>query len=111
MVLTTPDANRTFLTHLGNSTQTSVSPRLAAAITGCRLLLVEGYLWELPGAKTFIGHAMQIARRAASPAASGRQRRACRLHVTPACVWPACRPALVQELILHASGPAAPASG
>ena len=65
MVLTTPDANRTFLTHLGNSTQTSVSPRLSAAITGCRLLLVEGYLWELPGAEAFIGHAMKIARCAA----------------------------------------------
>ena len=62
MVLTTPDANRTFLTHLGSSAQTQVSPRLATALAGCRLLLVEGYLWELPEAAAFIGQAMSIAR-------------------------------------------------
>lgn len=62
MVLTTPDANRTFLTHLGSAAQTQVSERLAAAIAGCRLLLVEGYLWEMPQAQAFIGHAAQLAR-------------------------------------------------
>lgn len=57
--LTTPDANRTFLSYLGGGQALALAPAARAAVTGARALLVEGYLWELPGAQAAIGEAVR----------------------------------------------------
>jgi sugar/nucleoside kinase (ribokinase family) len=62
IVLTTPDANRTFLSYLGSSQTLTLSAAAKAAISRTRVLIVEGYLWEMPGAKEAIGSAVRLAR-------------------------------------------------
>ena len=64
MVLTTPDANRTMLSYLGTSAEIALDSRLTAAIASARLLVIEGYLWEMPGASSTLPRAMQLARAA-----------------------------------------------
>lgn len=54
VVLTTPDASRSMLSFLGTSAEVAVDAALEAAIARTRLLVVEGYLWELPGAQRTI---------------------------------------------------------
>lgn len=62
IVLTTPDANRTFLSYLGSSQTLTLSAAAKAAISRTRVLIVEGYLWEMPGAQEAIGSAVRLAR-------------------------------------------------
>ena len=62
IVLTTPDANRTFLSYLGSSQTLTLSADAKAAISRTRVLIVEGYLWEMPGAVEAIGSAVRLAR-------------------------------------------------
>ena len=62
MVLTTEDANRTFLSYLGASQELHFSEEIAAAIASSRLLIIEGYLWEMPGAADVIRQAINVAR-------------------------------------------------
>ncbi|EIE21629.1 Ribokinase-like protein, partial [Coccomyxa subellipsoidea C-169] len=62
IVLTTPDANRTFLSYLGSSQTLTLSAAAEAAICRTRVLIVEGYLWEMLGAKEAIGAAVRLAR-------------------------------------------------
>lgn len=64
IVLTTADAQRTFLSYLGSdqTLATTSDPGLAPALGRTRLLVVEGYLWELPGAAEAIGAAVAAAR-------------------------------------------------
>lgn len=50
IVLTTPDANRTFLSYLGTSQDLELTPEVTAAVRGSRMVALEGYLWEMPGA-------------------------------------------------------------
>ena len=47
MVLTTPDANRTMLSYLGTQHEVGIDGALEAAISSARVLLIEGYLWEV----------------------------------------------------------------
>ena len=47
MVLTTPDANRTMLSYLGTQHEVGIDSALEAAISSARVLLIEGYLWEV----------------------------------------------------------------
>jgi len=47
VVLTTPDANRTFLSYLGSSQELTLTPAAEAAIASTRVLIIEGYLWEM----------------------------------------------------------------
>jgi sugar/nucleoside kinase (ribokinase family) len=49
-VLTSPDAQRTMLSYPGSAVEVEVDAGLGAAIAASRLLVLEGYLWELPGA-------------------------------------------------------------
>ena len=63
VVLTTGDADRTFLSFLGDGQALALTPGLDAAIGRCRMLVVEGYLWEMPGASEVIGRAICAARR------------------------------------------------
>ncbi len=60
MVLTTPDANRTMLSYLGTPAPVVLDARLTAAIARARLLVIEGYVWEMPGAVASITAALEV---------------------------------------------------
>ena len=62
VVATTPDAQRSFLSHVEAAGPLVWDEGALAAASSCRLLLVEGYLWELPGASEAIGRAVDAAR-------------------------------------------------
>ncbi|KAK9840254.1 hypothetical protein WJX74_006291 [Apatococcus lobatus] len=62
IVLTTPDANRTMLSYLGSHEHLQLSEASRAAITRSRMLIIEGYLWEMPGALEAILAAISHAR-------------------------------------------------
>ncbi|KAI3435849.1 hypothetical protein D9Q98_001907 [Chlorella vulgaris] len=62
-VLTSPDAQRTMLSYLGTAAEVAVDAALEAAIARSRLLVVEGYLWELPNAQRTITAAIAAAQR------------------------------------------------
>ncbi len=47
IVMTTPDANRTFMSYLGSSQELQLTAEAVAAISSTRLLIIEGYLWEM----------------------------------------------------------------
>lgn len=60
LVLTSPaDAARTMLSYLGTPAEIAVDAALAAAISRSRLLVLEGYLWELPGAASTVAKVRQ----------------------------------------------------
>ncbi|KAL4458478.1 hypothetical protein ABPG75_013343 [Micractinium tetrahymenae] len=63
VVLTLPDAQRTMCSYLGTPAEIAVDAALEAAISRSRLLVVEGYLWELPHAARTIGKAIAAAQR------------------------------------------------
>ncbi|GAB2249615.1 hypothetical protein Droror1_Dr00012974 [Drosera rotundifolia] len=48
IVLTTPDAQRTMLAYQGTSSSVSYDPCLCSTVTKTNILVVEGYLFELP---------------------------------------------------------------
>jgi hypothetical protein len=60
MVLTTPDANRTMLSYLGTPAPVVLDARLEAAIAHSRLLVIEGYVWEMPDAVASISAALEV---------------------------------------------------
>lgn len=63
MVLTTPDANRTFLSYLGEAQQElHLTEAVLSAIEHSRMLIIEGYLWEMPCARTVLMDAIAAAR-------------------------------------------------
>lgn len=47
VVMTTPDANRTFMSYLGSAQELQLTPEAEASISSTRLLIIEGYLWEM----------------------------------------------------------------
>mmetsp|Transcript_18668 Transcript_18668/g.56425 ORF Transcript_18668/g.56425 Transcript_18668/m.56425 type:complete len:447 (-) Transcript_18668:375-1715(-) len=61
MVLTTPDANRTMLSYLGTPAPVVLDPALTTAIARARMLVIEGYVWEMPGAAESITAAIEVA--------------------------------------------------
>lgn len=61
MVLTTPDANRTMLSYLGTPAPVVLDSVLCAAIARARMLVIEGYVWEMPGAAESIAAAIEVA--------------------------------------------------
>lgn len=64
LVLTSPDAQRTMLSYLGTeAAEVAVDAAMAAAIARSRLLVVEGYLFELPNAQRTITKAIAAAQR------------------------------------------------
>lgn len=63
VVLTTPDAQRSFLSYPG-SAHDLLKDVTSQAISNCRILVIEGYLWEIPGAWEGIRHAIVAAREA-----------------------------------------------
>lgn len=62
MVFTTPDAQRSFLSSFSSEDNIHLTPALLQAVTKSRLLVIEGYLWELPGAAEVIPAVVKHAR-------------------------------------------------
>jgi hypothetical protein len=63
IVLTTPDAHRTMLSYQGMSSVVHFDTNLASAISKSRILVVEGYLWEIPETIEAIAQACEAAHR------------------------------------------------
>ncbi|KDP39538.1 hypothetical protein JCGZ_02558 [Jatropha curcas] len=63
IVLTTPDAQRTMLAYQGTSSTVNYDPCLASVISKTNILVIEGYLFELPDTIKTISRACQEARR------------------------------------------------
>ncbi|KAH8970367.1 hypothetical protein BDL97_02G085500 [Sphagnum fallax] len=61
IVLTTPDAQRTMLSYQGMSSVVHFDANLAVAISKSRVLVVEGYLWEIPRTIEAIAQACEAA--------------------------------------------------
>lgn len=68
MVLTTPDAQRSFLSFF-TSDRLALSERLRSAVRGCRLVVMEGYLWEMEGAEAYMAEVIRIAHAAGAQVA------------------------------------------
>ena len=62
-VLITPDAQRTMLSCVGSSSTWVMPPSLQARIARAKVLLIEGYLWEMEGTSRAIQVAVAWARR------------------------------------------------
>lgn len=62
IVLTTPDANRTFLSYLGEAHEIELSAAARNAISSSRILVVEGYMWEVNNALETLSAAAEFAR-------------------------------------------------
>lgn len=62
IVLTTPDANRTFLSYLGEAHDLQLSAAVQQAISSSRIFVVEGYMWEAGNALATISAAADVAR-------------------------------------------------
>ncbi len=60
-ILITPDGQRTMQTYLGACTQLAVSNITPETVGDPEILLVEGYLWDLPEGPALIEKAMAIA--------------------------------------------------
>lgn len=61
-VLTTPDANRTMLSFYGSAATFRMEEVLKEYIASAKVLVIEGYLWEMEGTKQAIAEAVDIAR-------------------------------------------------
>eukprot|EP00884_Botryococcus_braunii_P013524 jgi/Botrbrau1/22172/Bobra.168_1s0004.1 len=64
IVMTTPDAQRTFLSFLGSPQPLEVTPKLEAELRSTRVLLIEGYMLEMPNAADALLTAIRIAKEA-----------------------------------------------
>lgn len=62
-VLTTPDAQRTMLSCVGSSSAWDVPSSLQARIARAKVLVIEGYLWEMEGTSRALQVAVAWARR------------------------------------------------
>lgn len=69
VVLTTPDANRTMLSYQGTSASMDYTPTLDANVSGAGVLVVEGYLWEMPETINCIKKALATARKSGTKVA------------------------------------------
>ncbi|KAH7444884.1 hypothetical protein KP509_02G095700 [Ceratopteris richardii] len=61
IVLTTPDAQRTMFSYAGMSSVVKFDATLAESISAARMLVIEGYLWELPKTVEAIAEACETA--------------------------------------------------
>ncbi|OIW05574.1 hypothetical protein TanjilG_23360 [Lupinus angustifolius] len=62
IVLTTPDAQRTMLAYQGTSSTVNYDISLSSAVSKTNILVVEGYLFELPDTIKTITKACEVAR-------------------------------------------------
>lgn len=63
-VFVTPDAQRTMCTYLGASAMLTPADLDVAAVSASSILLIEGYLWDSPGAVELIAETVRVAKRA-----------------------------------------------
>lgn len=63
MVFSTPDAQRSFLSSFSSEDSIELSEELQQTAARARLLLIEGYLYELPGAAEVIPQLVRHARK------------------------------------------------
>jgi sugar/nucleoside kinase (ribokinase family) len=62
IVLTTEDAARTMFSYLGTQNEVKITPSLEQSIKDTSILVIEGYMWELPEALDSILSAIQAAK-------------------------------------------------
>ncbi|MGI9480210.1 MAG: adenosine kinase [Hyphomicrobiaceae bacterium] len=62
LVLVTPDGTRTMLTHLGCSAGVDTHLIDGETIANCRMVYLEGYLFDCPNAKAMLGRVAAMAR-------------------------------------------------
>lgn len=62
MVFTTPDAQRSFLSSFSSEDTLHLTPQLLSAVSRSRLVVIEGYLWELPNAAEVLPAVVKHAR-------------------------------------------------
>jgi sugar/nucleoside kinase (ribokinase family) len=62
-ILITPDGERTMQTYLGACTELGTGDVTEATIGSPRVVLLEGYIWDIPQGPALLTKAMQIARR------------------------------------------------
>jgi sugar/nucleoside kinase (ribokinase family) len=62
MVFTTPDAQRSFLSSFSAEDAMRLTPALLSAVARARCVVLEGYLWELPGAADVVPAVVRHAR-------------------------------------------------
>lgn len=60
LVLVTPDGQRTMATHLGVAGTLTAADLPAHVLRRARILLLEGYLWDVPAAKEAMRHAADL---------------------------------------------------
>lgn len=65
LVLTDNSGERSFLSYFGDANDLQVSSRLQQAVSQSKLVVIEGYLWEMPGAQKAILEIIQAAQMAA----------------------------------------------
>eukprot|EP00890_Picochlorum_soloecismus_P000235 jgi/Picsp_1/1211/NSC_04692-R1_carbohydrate kinase-like protein len=63
IVLTTEDAQRTMLSYLGTQNEVDIDAVLEDAIQQTSILVIEGYMWELPNSTETIQNAIKIAKK------------------------------------------------
>jgi len=61
IVLTTPDANRTFLSYLGTPQELQIDSTVRDSIQDSRVVALEGYVWETPKAAQRISEVVEAA--------------------------------------------------
>ncbi len=64
LIFVTPDAQRTMNTYLGISSHLEPEDVSETTVQAGAILFCEGYLWDMPSAKTAIRRAMELARQA-----------------------------------------------
>lgn len=60
IVLTTPDANRTFLSYLGTPQELQIDKTVQESILDSRVVALEGYVWETPNAAERIRQVVEV---------------------------------------------------
>lgn len=60
IVLTTPDANRTFLSYLGTPQELQIDDTVRESIHDSRVVALEGYVWETPKAAQRISEVVEV---------------------------------------------------
>lgn len=63
IVLTTGDAQRTLLSYLGTQNEVEIDAMLENAIKQTSILVIEGYMWELPNSVETIKKAIEVAKK------------------------------------------------
>jgi sugar/nucleoside kinase (ribokinase family) len=64
VVTSQQDAQRTMLSYLGTPAAIPITTQLKTAIANSKIIVIEGYLWELPDAQNTIIEAINVAREA-----------------------------------------------